>query len=310
MYNERHFPGVPLMKHRNGLRYVLMFAAALGLFAAFPLNAQETVGTTEVTPGVLVFATSSGNVVASVGRDGALLVGIPSPGSTAAIERALAARTQAPARYVVIFPESPAQSQGDAGWGRRGAFVAMQENALGRLGGHVMGAPKPLPPRFVQLGVERPHVAFSEVITFDLNGEAVHVVHQPPGYSDADAIAHFHVARTVYLGEVFPGDGYPALDSAQGGRLEGLLKTLGNWTEKGFHVVPARGPVSDGEPVQAVHDMIVTVRQRVQQMASAGKTEEQIVAAHPTAEFDARWGHGRVSPDQFVREVYAALRTP
>jgi hypothetical protein len=39
-----------------------------------------------------------------------------------------------------------------------------------------------------------------------------------PGYSDADAIVHFHVANLVYLGEVFPGDGYPEIDPAQGGR--------------------------------------------------------------------------------------------
>jgi len=82
-----------------------------------------------------------------------------------------ASRTKSAARYVVIYPQDPAHSEGDAGWGPRGAFVAMQENALERLGGHVMGAPRPLPPRLVELGVDRPRVAFSEVLTFDLNGE-------------------------------------------------------------------------------------------------------------------------------------------
>lgn len=270
--------------------------------------AQETVGITELTPNVVLFATSVGNVVASVGPDGALLVGTPSADSTSQITRALASRTKSSVRYMVIFPEDLSHSNGDAGWEQRGAFVAMQENALGRLGGHAMGAPKPLPHRLVEQGVDRPRISFSEVLSFDINGDAIHIVHQAPGYSDADSIAHFHIANLVYLGEVFPGDGYPAVDPAQGGKLDGLLRTLNAWTGNRIRVVPARGSVASGADVKAFHDMIVSVRDRVQRMIQAGQTEDQVVAAHPSSDFDAHWGHGRVTPDQFVREVYRDTR--
>lgn len=263
---------------------------------------------TEMAPHVLLFATAGGNVVASVGPDGALLVGTPSAGSTSQISSTLAARTKSPIRYVVIFPEDAAHSDGDAGWQRRGAFVAMQEKALERLGGHAMGPSKPLPHWLIELAVDRPRVSFSDVLSFDINGDAIHVVHQPPGYSDADAIAHFHVANLVYLGEVFPGDGYPAIDTAQGGKLDGLLKTLNAWAGGKIRVVPARGKAASGAEVKAFHDMIVDVRNRVQHMIQAGQTGEQIVAAHPSSDFDARWGHGRVSSDEFVREIYRDLR--
>jgi cyclase len=276
----------------------------LALVSAAP--AQERVSVTQVTPNVLVFATSAGNVVASVGPDGALLVGTPSTASTAQIERILSERTKNPKRYVVVFPESAAQSEGDAGWGKLGAFVVMQEKALERLGGHKMGKPGPLPERLAKLGVERPSVSFSEVISFDMNGEAIHIVHQKPGYSDADAVAHFHVASVVYMGEVFPGDGYPRMDAAQGGTLEGLIDQLA-WTDPKFHIVPARGAVTNGTSVKAFADMIIAVRDRVKQMVASGKTEQQVLAAHPTAEFDAQYGHGRVSADEFVREIYAAV---
>jgi hypothetical protein len=33
-----------------------------------------------------------------------------------------------------------------------------------------------------------------------------------------------------------------------------------------------------------------------------------VIAAHPTSDFDEQWGHGRISPDSFVREVYAAVK--
>jgi cyclase len=273
-------------------------------FAAQP----DAAGVTEITPALLVFSTTAGNVVTSVGPDGALLFGMPSAASTARISSILASRTKSPVRYVVIAPQDFAHSEGDAGWGRRGAFVAMHENALRRLGGDTMGAPPPLSPRFIQLGVDRPRVAFSEVLAFDLNEESIHVVHQKPGYSDSDAIVHFHVARTVYLGEAFPGDGYPAIDPAQGGTLDGLLNTLAGWTDSSFHVVPARGKVTDGAAVKALRDMIVTVRDRIQHRIKAGKTESEIQAEHPTADFDAEFGHGRVGPEEFVRDVYRAIK--
>jgi hypothetical protein len=297
----------PKMLSRNcistGLVLALLLATQQTLFAA-----EETVGVTEITPGVLVFSTSTGNVVASVGSDGALLVGTPPVASRPQINKILAARTKSSVRYVVIAPEDLAHSRGDAGWGRRGAFVAMQENALQRLGGHVMGAPPPLPPELVKLGVERPRVAFSEVLTFDINGEAIHIVHQKPGYSDADALVHVHGAKLVYMGEVFPGDGYPKIDPAQGGTLEGLLKTIEGWTDSTFHVVPARGKVTNGSALKAYQDMIVAVRDRIQPMVKEGRSEADVIAQHPTAEFDAQWGHGRVQSDDFVREIYRALK--
>ena len=75
-------------------------------------GAQETVGVTEVTPELLVFATAAGNVVASVGPDGALLVGTPAAASTPFISNVLASRTKSAVRYVVIAPQDIAHSQG------------------------------------------------------------------------------------------------------------------------------------------------------------------------------------------------------
>ena len=281
--------------------------AAIAFVVAMNAAAQERVKVTEITPNVLVFATSTGNVVASIGPDGALLVGEPSAASTPQIEEILARRTRNRTRYVVIYPEDPAKSQGDAGWGKRGAFVVMQEKALERLGGHRMGKSVPLPQRLMSLGVDRPRVSFAEVISFDVNGEAIHVVHQKPGYSDADAVTHFHVASVVYMGEVFPGDGYPRIDATQNGTLKGLLDQL-SWTDPKFHIVPARGALTNGPSVKAFADMIITVRDRIKRMMSAGKSESDIVNAHPTQDFDSRWGHGRVTPREFVRELCAAIK--
>jgi len=117
-----------------------LLALSLALAGGFASAADNRVGVTELAPNLLVFATSSGNVVASVGPDGALLVGTPSAASTEAIRKILASRTKSPFRYVVIAPQASDHSEGVAGWGQLGAFVAMHESALQRLGGDTMGA--------------------------------------------------------------------------------------------------------------------------------------------------------------------------
>jgi cyclase len=275
--------------------------------ASAPLRAQEQIAVTEITPTALVFATSSGNAVASVGPDGALLFGMPSAASTSFVSQVLAQRTKSPARYVVIFPQHGPKPQGDAGWGKLGAFVAMHENALRRFGGGRRGLRQASPSDSAELAGDRPHIAFSEVIAFDLNDDAIHIVHQKPGYCDADAVAHFHVANVFYLGEVFPGDGYPFIDAAHGGTLEGLLGQL-VWTDPRQRIVPARGKVMNGTDLKAFRDMIVALRDRVQRLIDDGRSESELLAAHPTSDFDGQWGQGRASPDAFVREVYAALK--
>src|SRR5713101_2003837 len=216
--------------HRR-LPVIILILSAFAAIAWSAVSAQEAVSVTEITPQLLVFATTAGNVVASVGPDGALLVGTPAAASTPYISGILASRTKSAVRYVVIGPQDMAHSEGDAGWGRRGAFVAMHENALQRIGGNAMGAPSPMSQRFTELGVDRPRIAFSEVLAFYVNNDSIHIVHQKPGYSNADAIVHFHVAKLIYLGDVFPGDGYPTVDPAQGGTLDGLLSTLGGWAD-------------------------------------------------------------------------------
>jgi cyclase len=295
-----------LLQTCTRLRLLILIPLVFGLMGRSTIGAQETASVTEITPQVLVFATTTGNVVASVGPDGALLVGTPPAASTPYISSVLANHTKSPARFVVIAPHDPAHSEGDAGWGRRGAFVAMHENALQRIGGNKMGAQDQLSQRFADLGVDRPRIAFSEVLAFDINGDSIHIVHQKAGCSNADALVHFHAAKVIYLGEVFPGDGYPAIDPAQGGTLDGLVSML-VWTDSSFRIVPARGEVTNGASVKAFRDMIATVRDRVKQLIDQGRTETQILAEHPTAPFDARWGHGRVPPDQFVHEIYSAL---
>lgn len=276
----------------GALRQRLWAAMLLGMPAS---GAAQLVTVQEPAPGVLVLTTFAGNSIASVGPDGAVLVGVQSPATTAAIEAELARRTTSPRRYVVLAPGDSAAVAGDAGWGALGATVVAHEWTRPRLEAWGASRPAPLPP-----------VTYSEVIAFDVNGGSVHVVHMPPGYSDDDAIVHFHHANIIHLGSSLTTDGYPHVDLAQNGSIDGIIETVRRFIESpaDSRFVPRRGSIIRTAELREYHRMLTAVRDTVRGLAKAGASEEQVVAARPTAAFDARWGKGRITPEQFVRMVF------
>jgi hypothetical protein len=50
--------------------------------------------------------------------------------------------------------------------------------------------------------------------------------------------------------------------------------------------------------------MLAQVYSNIEQLVKEGKTLEEVVAAKPTAEFDAVWG----SPERLLPAVYAQLK--
>jgi hypothetical protein len=52
----------------------------------------------------------------------------------------------------------------------------------------------------------------------------------------------------------------------------------------------------------------VKVRGNIQTLIEQNKTEDEVVAAKPTAEFDAAWGQGFMNPEQFTRFAYQSLK--
>ena len=59
--------------------------------------------------------------------------------------------------------------------------------------------------------------------------------------------------------------------------------------------------------LRAYRDMLVTVRDRVKPLVQAGKTPAEVVAAHPLADLDAKWGNGFMKPEKFVEIVAQSL---
>ncbi|MGK7895923.1 MAG: hypothetical protein AB4368_31060 [Xenococcaceae cyanobacterium] len=59
--------------------------------------------------------------------------------------------------------------------------------------------------------------------------------------------------------------------------------------------------------VSSLRQVLVAVRDRVSQAIAEGTSVEDFIASNPTADFDETWGNGFLSPEQFLRIVYADL---
>jgi cyclase len=72
-------------------------------------------------------------------------------------------------------------------------------------------------------------------------------------------------------------------------------------------IIPGHGPLGDRAALQTYRTMLATVRDRIKQAVAAGQTLPQVQAAKPSAEFDAVWGKGSITPERFVEIVYTDL---
>ena len=53
--------------------------------------------------------------------------------------------------------------------------------------------------------------------------------------------------------------------------------------------------------------MLVEARERIARLKAAGKTEEEVVAAKPTADYDAKFGVNERAIGNFLRVVYRTV---
>jgi hypothetical protein len=114
--------------------------------------------------------------------------------------------------------------------------------------------------------------------------------------------------------------GYPVIDVEQGGSIKGEIAALNHIIdvtvprlnqEGGTYVVPGHGRICDEFDVLEYRDMVTIIRDRVQAMISRKMTLEQIKAARPTRDYDARYGAatGPWTTDMFVEAVHRSLTT-
>ena len=78
-------------------------------------------------------------------------------------------------------------------------------------------------------------------------------------------------------------------------------------------IVPGHGSVGTRADLAEFRDMLVTVRDKVVALKARGMSLEEVVAgpavvaAKPTARYDAKWGQFVFTPDLFTGLIYAGV---
>jgi len=259
--------------------------------------------------GVYMLTGLGGNIGVSAGGDGVILVDDQYAPLTVRIKAAVAAINPGPIRFLLNTHWHFDHTGGNENFGKGGIVIVAHENVRRRM------SVEQFMTSFAQAVPASPAgalpvVTFSDAVTLYYNGDSITAFHVPPAHTDGDVIVWFRHANVVHMGDTFFNGRYPLVDLASGGSIEGLIGAADRvlaMADAGTKIIPGHGPLGDRAALQAYRTMLVTVRDRIAQAVAAGRTLEQVQAAKPTAEFDAVWGNGRITPTLFVEILYKNL---
>ena len=156
-----------------------------------------------------------------------------------------------------------------------------------------------------------PVLTYDSPLTIHMNGEAVQVIPVPVAHTDGDTLVKFPAADVIMTGDFYRSVGYPNIDRANGGSLNGMLDGLNvviGLAGPNTRIVPGHGPIVDKTGVAAHRDMIIAIRDKVAGLVKQGMTAEQVTAAKPTSDFDSKVPGIGTTGDRFVGQLYAEVR--
>lgn len=136
--------------------------------------------------------------------------------------------------------------------------------------------------------------------------ERIDYGHLGQAHTDGAIYVFFPGPNVLMTGGALAVGRYPIPDYTAGGWLGGLIasnKTLLALANADTRLVPGVGPLQSRADLQAQHDMLAAMFDRFGKMMKQGMGPEDILAAAPTREFDAKWGN----PDLFVSTAYRSM---
>jgi len=155
-----------------------------------------------------------------------------------------------------------------------------------------------------------PTITFDATKSISQNGDTLELVHFDPAHTDTDIYIHFQKANVLHCGDTFFNGFYPFIDDSSGGSIGGMIRAnekalaLANADTK---IIPGHGTLGTKADLQAVHDMLSGVREKVASLKSSGLTEQEVIAKKPTAQWDAKWANGMLNGDAITGLAYRTL---
>jgi cyclase len=289
-----------------------LLASMRAKFNAAPLESQRLAGDVTMLSG------PGGSVVVLNGPDGKFVVDSFVAPAWPRLKKALDGLGNVPVKCVIDTHWHFDHTDNNAPLHAAGATVLAHENTKRR-----MSEPHDLPVlyrgsdgalaglHFDPSPVEAlPQQTFADSYKLQANGETVALQHVAAAHTDTDIYVHFEKANVIQMGDLFFNWMYPYIDPSTGGKLTGMIaaadKILSLATND-TKIVAGHGPLGNRADLMIFRDMLVTSRDRIEKLKSAGKSAQEAVAAKPFADLDAAWGNGIINSEQWVQIVYLTL---
>jgi len=252
---------------------------------------------------------SGGNIGVCTGDDGVFLVDDQFAPLTKKIKAAIGEISDKDIRFVINTHWHFDHVGGNENMGKTGAVIVAHENVRNRMSTD----------QFIEFfqkkiqassKVALPIITFARDITFHLNEEEIYVFHVNNAHTDGDAIVYFRNSNVIHTGDVYFAGIYPFIDTSSHGSVNGVINAAKNVLSiinDDTKIIPGHGPLSNKAELTGYVDMLISLRDKVSKHISEGKTLKEIQASKPTQEFDEKWGHGFLTPDQFVQILYKDL---
>ena len=274
-------------------------------------NAAATakINVTKLRGNVSVLQGSGGNIAVLTGPDGKLLVDAGITASRPQITEALDTLSPDPVKHLINSHWHFDHTDGNEWLHSIGAEITAHENTRKHLSitTQVEDWNFTFPPAPAEA---LPTKLFNSEQTLHVNGATLSLEYYSPAHTDSDISVHFtdddiiHVADTLWNGH------FPFIDYSTGGSIDGMIRAaeanVAKVTDKTI-VISGHGSIGNKSQLIEFRDMLVSVRDEVSRLKKQGKSLDEVVAAKPTADYDAKWGGFVVDGNFFTRLVYAGV---
>ena len=301
----------------TAIRYSHVLAASFALLV-FSANVQAQaqqdfskveIKTTKITNNFYTLEGQGGTIGVLAGPDGVFMVDSQFAPLTEKIVAAIRKISDRPIKFMVNTHVHGDHTGGNENLGKMGVVILARENLRNRLmhpAPAANGTPgMPAPPAAL------PMITYNAPLTFHMNGEDVQLIPVPVAHTDGDTMVRFVTADVIMTGDFYRSIQYPNIDRINGGSLNGMIDGLGQIIARSgpnTKIIPGHGPTVDRNAVIAHRDMILAVRDRVAKLVEQGRTQEEVLAAKPTADYDAKVPNSAETTQRFVTQLYAELK--
>jgi glyoxylase-like metal-dependent hydrolase (beta-lactamase superfamily II) len=287
------------------------FAAARGIVDMIKDDAATApINTYHLRGGLSVLEGSGGNVAVLSGRDGKLLVDAGIAVSRPHMEAALAAIGPEPLTHLINTHWHFDHADGNSWLATLGPTIIAHENARKHLSETQRVEDwsydfAPLPPGAL------PTEVFSTEHALRPLGTQIELTYYGPAHTDSDIRVVFPEHDIMHVGDTYWNGIYPFIDYSTGGTIDGSIRAVEanlRASTDNTIIIPGHGrPVSNRREMQAFRDMLVAIRDNVATLKQKGMPLDEIVAAKPTAAFDAKWGQFVIGPALFTKLVHEGV---